>query len=284
MYWKLKAVEYHYYGGPLDRIGHRQLHKAEIGDMVWIVTMRGGDLLLVGRLVVGEIIDSSESDAVFDSYDLWQPRWIATAAEDTAEPMQLINLTERSLVLSLRFESRADRLRINRKGRLNALSLYHLRRLTDESAVLLNSVWQDGQIGIDLPEQVDIDRDLFLYEEGQPHKRPRMIRQRSSRLTNEAKARRIEDSGELRCEVCGVNFGEMYGDIGEGYIEIHHVQPLAEVNEVQFVDVDAVVLLCANCHRMLHRRTPPYSLEDLREAIKHRRIKQSPKGDEEANV
>ncbi|MEM6529699.1 MAG: HNH endonuclease, partial [Chloroflexota bacterium] len=169
----------------------------------------------------------------------------------------------------------SDRLRLNRQGRLNAMSLYHIRTLTDESAALLNFVWYDGRESVDAVEQVDTGEDTFIYAEGKPIVKTRTLRQRSSKLTNEAKSRFLEEHGELRCQICDLNFEEVYGEIGAGYIETHHEEPISQMDGEQFVDVDGVVLLCANCHRMVHRKTPPYSIEDLKRIVTEQRKKQS---------
>lgn len=273
LYWKLKTVEYNYYGDALDHIASDRLKKVEPGDVVWVVTVRGGDLLLAGRLVAGAVIDEAEADAVFDPLDLFDARWHVTAAPGTAEPMQLINLTELTVTMSLRFDSPADRLRLNRKGRLNAMSLYHMRALTDESAALLNYVWYSGRESLDAVEQVETGEDTFIYAEGKPTVKTRVLRQRSTRLTDEAKRRYLDEHGELRCQICGINFEEVYGKIGEGYIETHHRDPVSQMDGEQFVDVDGVVLLCANCHRMVHRKSPPYSIEELKQAVEAQKRK-----------
>jgi 5-methylcytosine-specific restriction protein A len=59
----------------------------------------------------------------------------------------------------------------------------------------------------------------------------------------------------LACNVCGFNFEEMYGERGSGYIEVHHVRPISTYSEEQHVDPRSdLITLCANCHRMAHRR------------------------------
>jgi hypothetical protein len=68
------------------------------------------------------------------------------------------------------------------------------------------------------------------------------------------------------CVVCGFDFGVTYGDIGEGFIHVHHLKPLSTIK--QGYEVNPIVDLrpvCANCHAMLHRRMPPYSIEELTE-------------------
>ena len=56
------------------------------------------------------------------------------------------------------------------------------------------------------------------------------------------------------CMACGFNYEEYYGEIGKGFIEVHHVVPLASVGETETNPETDLVVLCANCHRMAHRR------------------------------
>ncbi len=73
-----------------------------------------------------------------------------------------------------------------------------------------------------------------------------------------------------RCVACGFDFGEAYGSRGEGYIEVHHLTPLAEVEEDHFVNPESdLAPVCANCHRMIHRRRgETLSLGELKEMIR----------------
>ncbi|MEN6640847.1 MAG: HTH domain-containing protein [Armatimonadia bacterium] len=67
------------------------------------------------------------------------------------------------------------------------------------------------------------------------------------------------------CCVCGVDFGSEYGELGEGFIEVHHLTPLSQVKEgYQVNPVVDMVPVCPNCHNMMHRRNPPISPEQLR--------------------
>lgn len=57
------------------------------------------------------------------------------------------------------------------------------------------------------------------------------------------------------CQVCGFNFFEHYGGLGRDYIEVHHLRPLSSLDEEIPVDpAEDLVCLCANCHRMMHRK------------------------------
>jgi 5-methylcytosine-specific restriction enzyme A len=72
-----------------------------------------------------------------------------------------------------------------------------------------------------------------------------------------------------KCKVCGLNFGEVYGPIGKGFIHVHHVKPLGVMKKQYRLNpkVD-LVPVCPNCHAMLHRQMPAYKLEQLLELMK----------------
>lgn len=66
----------------------------------------------------------------------------------------------------------------------------------------------------------------------------------------------LAGGGQLRCEVCGFSFAETYGNLGAGYIEVHHTLPLHVSGETT-TSLDDLALLCSNCHRMCHRSASP---------------------------
>lgn len=73
-----------------------------------------------------------------------------------------------------------------------------------------------------------------------------------------------------KCMVCGFDFEKIYGDIGAGFIEIHHLEPVSGLGEDTLIDPETdLVPLCSNCHRMAHRRVPnPFTVEELKRFIK----------------
>ena len=70
-----------------------------------------------------------------------------------------------------------------------------------------------------------------------------------------------------RCQVCGLSFAEKYGDIGEGFIEVHHIKPISGGPRVVNPETD-LVCLCSNCHSMIHhRKNYVMTIEELRAKI-----------------
>jgi len=80
------------------------------------------------------------------------------------------------------------------------------------------------------------------------------------------------DKHGCACTICGFSFGKHFGKIGEGFIHVHHLIPLAKIgNEYQVDPIKDLIPVCPNCHTMLHRRDPPYTIEELQNKIGIRR-------------
>lgn len=72
----------------------------------------------------------------------------------------------------------------------------------------------------------------------------------------------------LDCMACGFNFERAFGSLGRGFIEVHHVVPLAEAGRSTTDPARDLIVLCANCHRMVHRQQGVcLSLDELREYV-----------------
>lgn len=72
------------------------------------------------------------------------------------------------------------------------------------------------------------------------------------------------------CIVCGFNFKDTYGDIGKDFIHVHHLNQLSD-NKGEKSETSPKIDLCPvcpNCHAMLHKRNPPYTIDELKEKIK----------------
>jgi len=71
------------------------------------------------------------------------------------------------------------------------------------------------------------------------------------------------------CFVCGFNYFDRYGAVGERYIEVHHLKPVSGfVGEHPVDPIADLRPVCANCHRMLHRKKLVLSIEELASVIK----------------
>ena len=70
------------------------------------------------------------------------------------------------------------------------------------------------------------------------------------------------------CKVCDLDFGSRYGEIGRGFIHVHHVVKIASIGKEYVINpVTDLIPVCPNCHAMLHQSDPPMTVEELRVRI-----------------
>lgn len=84
----------------------------------------------------------------------------------------------------------------------------------------------------------------------------------------------IKHYGPL-CSACGFDFSATYGEIGSGYIHVHHLTPLS-AHDGKALKIDPIKDLrpvCPNCHEMLHRVDPPYSIHQLKGFLAEAKVK-----------
>lgn len=84
-----------------------------------------------------------------------------------------------------------------------------------------------------------------------------------------ARSKCIEKHGYI-CAICKMNFEEIYGEVGKGFIHIHHIVPLNMIGKEYRVDYEKdLIPICPNCHAMLHRKIHGkyLSIQELKEIL-----------------
>lgn len=70
------------------------------------------------------------------------------------------------------------------------------------------------------------------------------------------------------CQCCAFDFQAVYGEIGSGYIHVHHLIPLSEIGREYVVDpVADLIPVCPNCHAMIHRTRPMLTIEQVQQTM-----------------
>jgi 5-methylcytosine-specific restriction protein A len=71
------------------------------------------------------------------------------------------------------------------------------------------------------------------------------------------------------CQICNFSFKEIYGDLGENFCHVHHIEPLSEAGGEHDIDpIRDLIPVCPNCHAMLHRKIPALKPDELRKLLK----------------
>lgn len=102
------------------------------------------------------------------------------------------------------------------------------------------------------------------FPEGKIIERLHKSRERNSKVVELAKKNFIAAYGKLFCQACGFDFNDVYG---EAYIEAHHTIAVKDMKPGHKTRLDDIAMLCANCHRMVHKKRPWLSIDDLKAII-----------------
>lgn len=129
---------------------------------------------------------------------------------------------------------------------------------------LLSTVLNDDRFTFTQESQNEVQ----VYAEG----KAKTITHRTYDRSPAARQACIEHYG-YNCSVCGFSFESAFGDLGRNYIEVHHLKQVADVGgEYTINPITDLRPVCANCHRMLHKRRPALSIEELKSQTKSFRL------------
>lgn len=139
----------------------------------------------------------------------------------------------------------------------------------DFDVVKLTIEWAGNVLGMFLslmhvvPVDNDIPKNIGGYTEGKSY-----ITETTRYERNPLNRRLCIASKGTTCSICGFNFSVTYGNIGSGYIEVHHIEPLSMLEEEKVLDpIKDLIPVCSNCHSMLHKRRPPFLPSELRDML-----------------
>lgn len=136
--------------------------------------------------------------------------------------------------------------------------------LTERTLTRIGFDWYALDLGssasVALPEELSSPE---RYSEGARFTVAISAYERNSR----ARAACIAHHGHV-CAVCGFDFVRVYGNLGEGFIHVHHVAPIGKIGKEYEIDpITDLVPVCPNCHAMIHRFEPPLTVQQLRQHI-----------------
>ncbi|WP_394970874.1 HNH endonuclease [uncultured Croceitalea sp.] len=117
--------------------------------------------------------------------------------------------------------------------------------------------------------RIEDDDEQLKVKEGKVIYKLHKHRERNPKLNRKKKESYLKKHGKLDCEICGFDFYEIYGNLGKGFMECHHKIPLSEIEGKSLITTNDLALVCANCHRMLHRELSSIDINQLKRIIKN---------------
>lgn len=115
---------------------------------------------------------------------------------------------------------------------------------------------------------VELTQEDDEFSEGKILLKKHLQRERNVKLIEQSKKKFIENHGRLYCEVCGFDFEEVYGELGKKFIEAHHIKPVSQMTENEKTSIDDIVMVCSNCHSMIHRKKPWLTVDKIKSIVK----------------
>lgn len=123
-------------------------------------------------------------------------------------------------------------------------------------------------VDLGVPESLD---DNEYYEGKEAFKFHKHIERNKKLVTDAKKLFSQRNAGELFCQVCKFNFFKVYGERGDGFIEAHHIKPISEMKDNVATKIEDLIMLCSNCHRMIHRK-PFLTVNELCEIVNRNKM------------
>lgn len=138
-----------------------------------------------------------------------------------------------------------------------------------EIAEELEIIWKEllSENELILPEEIEETDSIAIFEGAK-----KIITVNSYERNSKARKKCIEEYG-ANCSICGFNFNEVYGEeVAQSYIHVHHLKQLSEIGEEYEINpIEDLRPVCPNCHAIIHRRRPVYSIEEVKEFIENQK-------------
>ncbi len=117
-------------------------------------------------------------------------------------------------------------------------------------------------------DETDVTYDDVCYKEGKIVLKQHICRERNPQVIKKAKELFLKNhNNTLFCEACGFRFTDKY-NIDDEFIEGHHIIPINELPEDSETRPEDIIMLCSNCHRIIHKIRPWIKKNELNNLFK----------------
>ena len=137
-------------------------------------------------------------------------------------------------------------------------------QIPDHVASELEILWASftNSTSFSFPEEIEQTQD-GIFEGAVSH-----VSVNAYERNQEARRKCIEHYG-VTCQICGFNFEKRYGEAGKDFIHVHHLKQISEIGETYQIDpIQDLRPICPNCHAIIHKRKPPYSIEEVKNILR----------------
>lgn len=254
------------------------------GDYVYVVSLSHGQLYLGRRMIVESVTTRDEAVELLDNEFLHDSDDWIIALRSESTPFRSGRRLAPELTKRIRFLSPSGEVKepfFVSPTELDVQATRGVRLLTSDTAALFEDILAttDEMTGefevtsemIDRRTKKRIKEQTALPEEIEPGSFYEGAS--TSVLVNryerdpEARAACVATHGSS-CQACYFDFADTYGPEFAGFIHVHHLVPLSDVGESYEVNPETdLIPVCPNCHSLIHRRIPPYTIDEVQQML-----------------
>jgi ribosomal protein L30E len=124
------------------------------------------------------------------------------------------------------------------------------------------------ELSVNIPEEID-ESEASSLKEGQKKQIVVNAYERNPQARRRCLAYYSKlNNGKIKCEICGFDFGEVYGKEFEGKIHIHHIKEISTIGTEYVIDATKdLIPICPNCHLVAHSRKPALEPREISKLI-----------------
>ena len=121
---------------------------------------------------------------------------------------------------------------------------------------------------IDVQRKAAVQLEKMAGVEGRFLTRTHVYRERDRTFAKHVRAHYAAlADGAVQCHACGTMPTDTYGPAGDSCLELHHKTPIAQLQPDSVTAVDDMALVCSNCHRVIHSRTPCFTIDEMADLV-----------------
>lgn len=216
-----------------------------VGDRVFI--WRAGEssgAIAIGRLRELPTRISAVKFPAALGEDLWRAEAIAPSDIKVGVEIEEVRLSREEGMLERNILKTHP---VIQKSRIITYPQGTVFRLRAEEREALENIWGASTA-------IESSDATYAALEGAPQLKAHFRRERSRKLIEQKKEQSKKQHGKLYCEICNLSFEDVYPPpLGSNFIEAHHKVPLSKVESMVRTTLDDLMMVCSNCHRMIHR-------------------------------
>jgi len=246
--------------------------KMTIGDLVFIWRAKGRSKQTPGIIAFGTIAETCKPKSEINHPEFLAESLWSSISSEVSEVKVGVKIQEVRPTLD---EGMLSYYHIRTIPELSGMQIVTARTgtnflLTESQFSRLFELWDP--FFSDLDKDSSVNYSNYSAKEGFIQYRLHRMRDRDQKIVAIAKQQFLETHGRLYCELCHFDFSDVYGDYGDGFIEAHHIKPLSHMSEGEETNVSDLVLVCSNCHRIIHRGEYSENFQYLKALFSNKRV------------